>query len=79
MSKLFEGSSSLNNAPMPRGAGWAVFGLPFVLVIGGTALIQHVFHSGHIATILTVVLWLVAIGGFTFLSFRRTSLPSRGE
>ena len=79
MPKLFEGSSSVNNAPMPRGAGWAIFALLFVVVLGGTVLIQHVVPSPGIALALTVVLWVVSIGGFTLLSFRGRNLPSRGE
>jgi hypothetical protein len=64
---------------MPRGAGWALSALLFVVVLGGTVLIQHVVPPGRIALVLTAILWVVAVGGFTLLSFRGTNLPSRGE
>lgn len=76
---LFCGSSSINNAPMPRGAGWALFFLLFPVVLGGTFLIQHMVKSPGVALLLTIVLWVVACGGFTLLAFRGANFPSRGR
>jgi hypothetical protein len=76
---LFGVSSSINNAPMPRGAGWALFFLLFPVVLGGTLLIRHEVRSPDVALALTIVLWVVACGGFTWLAFRGAHPPSRGR
>jgi hypothetical protein len=77
---LFVGSSSINNAPMPRGAkGWALFALLFPVVLGGTLLIQHGVRPPGLALLLTIILWVVPCGGFTLLAFRGANFPSRGR
>jgi hypothetical protein len=65
---------------MPKGAkGWGLFALLFVVVLGGTFLIQREVRPTAIATLLTVLLWVVACGGFVLMAFRRANLPSRGR
>jgi hypothetical protein len=76
---LFSAPSSINNAPLPRGAGWALFALLFVVVLGGTFFIQHAVKPPGIAMLLTIALWVVAVGGFVLRAFRGANFPSRGE